>query len=125
MRLEPPCKCSTAVTQAGGCFYWGHGGDTYGFITMSGYFPVLNASITLAMNQQNVAALDALQCELVNALYPMATYHPPADRALEYVWALVAAAALLFACAAVCACCNHEKGCGGRAGHPLDGPINR
>ena len=79
MHLQPggACNCSReAVSRlsGAGCYYSGHGGDTFGFVTMSGFFPTLNASISLAMNQRHVGLLDALQCELVSTLLPLANY---------------------------------------------------
>jgi len=34
--------------------YVGHAGDTYGFLSDNGYYPVLNASISVAVNQDTV-----------------------------------------------------------------------
>ena len=42
---------------------------------------MLNASIVLAINYRDISDLDALQCKLVNVLYPLATYHPPSKEA--------------------------------------------
>ena len=53
----------------------------------NGFFPLLNASITLVVNQRDVAVLDDLQCKLVNVLYPLATYEP-----VWNVWIWVGAA---------------------------------
>lgn len=32
------------------------------------------------MNRRDISALDALQCKLVNALYPLAIYHDPSTK---------------------------------------------
>jgi hypothetical protein len=136
MRLLPPCDCDPDIVAKGGCYYKGHGGDTYGFITMcalrprvqtqhcrrrtdgahfcvscrhrNGFFPALNASITLAMNLRNVAALDSLQCKLMNAIYPLASYHPPQTE--TPIWEQIGWASLIVA-ALVCMVCCFGHGC--------------
>ena len=134
MRLEP-CNCDHKIVANGACYYQGHGGNTYGFVTMcaprppcakslhcrrhtdgahccvschhrNGFFPALNASIALAMNARNVGALDSLQCKLINAIYPLSSYHPPQTE----IWEQIGWASLIVACL-VCLLCFCGHGC--------------
>jgi hypothetical protein len=49
MRLQPSCGCSPNITGKDGCSYRGHGGDTYGFITMYGLRPALTRTTIILM----------------------------------------------------------------------------
>ena len=53
--------------------YIGHGGDTYGFLSEQGYYPALDASVAVSVNEDDVGyfAQLVMACNMLKTAYPI------------------------------------------------------